>query len=216
MRVLTRRRPPPHSRGHPLRAREARRTSRSSARRTTAARCCRSSARRTPTSRCSTCGCRSMDGLDLPRPDPQAPPEGEGRDPLRLDDPEHIQDGLTRGASAYIVKSINPRDLPSALRQAVEGSVFNAIGLPEADADDAAKAAGLTEREIVDPEGARARPVERRDRQGALGRRADGEVPPDEHLPQARRGEPHRGGALRLRARPARQCVERYPSVAEH
>jgi DNA-binding NarL/FixJ family response regulator len=61
-----------------------------------------------------------------------------------------IQDVLNRGASAYIVKSVNPADVPSALRQALEGSVFNAIGLPETQvADDAAKAAGLTERETA-------------------------------------------------------------------
>jgi DNA-binding NarL/FixJ family response regulator len=63
-------------------------------------------------------------------------------------DPDVIQDVLNRGASAYIVKSVNPVDVPSALRQALEGSVFNAIGLPEKQVvDDAAKAAGLTERE---------------------------------------------------------------------
>jgi DNA-binding NarL/FixJ family response regulator len=63
-------------------------------------------------------------------------------------DPDVIQDVLNRGASAYIVKSVNPVDVPSALRQALEGSVFNAIGLPEKQvADDAAKTAGLTERE---------------------------------------------------------------------
>jgi DNA-binding NarL/FixJ family response regulator len=63
-------------------------------------------------------------------------------------DPDVIQDVLNRGASAYIVKSVNPVDVPSALRQAVEGSVFSAIGLPEKQVvDDAAKAAGLTERE---------------------------------------------------------------------
>ena len=63
-------------------------------------------------------------------------------------DPDIIQDVLNRGASAYIVKSVNPIDIPSALRQALDGSVFNAIGLPETRvAEDAAKAAGLTERE---------------------------------------------------------------------
>ena len=61
-----------------------------------------------------------------------------------------IDNVLKRGASAYIVKSVNPADVPSALRQAVEGSVFSAIGLPETQvADDAAKAAGLTERETA-------------------------------------------------------------------
>lgn len=64
-------------------------------------------------------------------------------------DPEHIQAALKRGASGYIVKSINPLDLPSALRQAVEGSVYHAVGFPEQTEDNVAKAAGLTEREIA-------------------------------------------------------------------
>jgi len=59
-----------------------------------------------------------------------------------------IQTVLKRGASAYIVKSINPIDLPSALRQAVEGTVYSAIGLPD-DSDSAARAAGLTDRETA-------------------------------------------------------------------
>lgn len=64
-------------------------------------------------------------------------------------DPEHIQMALLHGASGYIVKTINPRDLPSALRQAVEGSVYHAIGLPEITEETEARAAGLTERELT-------------------------------------------------------------------
>ena len=55
---------------------------------------------------------------------------------------------LKRGASAFIVKSINPIDLPSALRQAVDGTVYSAIGLPDP-GESAARAAGLTERETA-------------------------------------------------------------------
>src|SRR6201997_4455896 len=58
-----------------------------------------------------------------------------------------IQTVLKRGASAYIVKTINPIDPPSALRQAMEGTVFSAIGLPERDSP--GRAAGLTERETA-------------------------------------------------------------------
>jgi DNA-binding NarL/FixJ family response regulator len=64
-------------------------------------------------------------------------------------DPDHIQAALKRGASGYIVKSVNPLDLPSALRQALEGTVYHALGLPESDADGGASNAGLTEREIA-------------------------------------------------------------------
>jgi DNA-binding NarL/FixJ family response regulator len=62
---------------------------------------------------------------------------------------EHIQAALARGASGYIVKNINPLDLPSALRQAVEGTVYHALGLPELNDTSIAKAAGLTERELT-------------------------------------------------------------------
>lgn len=65
-------------------------------------------------------------------------------------DPKLIQSILNRGASAYIVKSVNLQDLPSALRQALEGTVYSAVGLPEkAVEDEAAKAIGLTERETT-------------------------------------------------------------------
>ena len=64
-------------------------------------------------------------------------------------DAEHIQMALKRGASGYIVKSINPLDLPAAVRQAVEGTVYHALGLPEIDEQSEARAAGLTAREIA-------------------------------------------------------------------
>jgi DNA-binding NarL/FixJ family response regulator len=64
-------------------------------------------------------------------------------------DEKLIENVLKRGASAYIVKSVNPVDLPGALRQAVEGNVFSTVGLPDVTAAGTAKAAGLTEREAV-------------------------------------------------------------------
>ena len=65
-------------------------------------------------------------------------------------DPEVVQTVLNHGAAAYVVKSVNPIDLSSALRQALEGTVFSAVGLPEKTAqEDAVKAAGLTERETT-------------------------------------------------------------------
>ena len=60
-------------------------------------------------------------------------------------DPEHIQGALSRGARGYIVKSIDPRDLPSALRQAVEGTVFHALGV----AEEPQANHGLTDRELA-------------------------------------------------------------------
>ncbi len=65
-----------------------------------------------------------------------------------FDDVQHIETALKRGASGYVVKSVNPQDLSSALRQAFEGTVYHALGIQEPDESTAAKAAGLTEREL--------------------------------------------------------------------
>src|SRR5438876_4095290 len=40
------------------------------------------------------------------------------------DRPEEIQGALSRGASGFVLKSVNPNDLPAALRQIHEGTVF--------------------------------------------------------------------------------------------
>jgi DNA-binding NarL/FixJ family response regulator len=64
-------------------------------------------------------------------------------------DPTQIQTALKRGASAYIVKTVNPEDLAAALRQTMEGTVFTTAGVSEDPGERAAKDAGLTERELV-------------------------------------------------------------------
>jgi DNA-binding NarL/FixJ family response regulator len=63
--------------------------------------------------------------------------------------PERIQAALARGASGYIVKTIQPRDLAAAIRQAIHGTVYHAIGMPEMSETAVAKTAGLTERELT-------------------------------------------------------------------
>ena len=60
-----------------------------------------------------------------------------------------IESVLAHGASAYIVKSVNPIDLPSVIRQALEETVYTAIGITEETSASAAKAAGLTTRELA-------------------------------------------------------------------
>ena len=64
-------------------------------------------------------------------------------------DPELIQTALKRGANAYIVKTVDPGDLPGALRQAMEGNVFTTVGVSDDPGEKAAKQAGLTDRELV-------------------------------------------------------------------
>ena len=63
-------------------------------------------------------------------------------------DTEQIQLLFRHGASACILKSVNPVDLAPALRQAIEGTVYHALGQFEGSDEQTAKAAGLTEREF--------------------------------------------------------------------
>lgn len=60
--------------------------------------------------------------------------------------PRVIETVLRKGASAFVVKTIDPFDLPATLRQAFNGTVFTAIGEAAGD-NSAGKAAGLSERE---------------------------------------------------------------------
>jgi DNA-binding NarL/FixJ family response regulator len=62
-------------------------------------------------------------------------------------EPERIQAAFSRGADGYIVKNINPIDLPAALRQALEETVYHPVAGTAGSEDDEAKAHGLTERE---------------------------------------------------------------------
>jgi len=66
-----------------------------------------------------------------------------------FDERDRIQGALRRGASAYIVKSVNPVDLPAALRQACDGTVYHALGMPSEADGGSSREAGLTERETT-------------------------------------------------------------------
>ena len=62
---------------------------------------------------------------------------------------DQVQTAFERGASGFITKSIDVADLPAAIRQAIAGTVYHAVGLPAAGKPGAANAAGLTERELT-------------------------------------------------------------------
>ena len=66
-----------------------------------------------------------------------------------LRDPQVIESALRRGASAFILKSINPTDLSSVIRQVVNGTVFQTLELGETGGDGGARVGGLTERELA-------------------------------------------------------------------
>jgi DNA-binding NarL/FixJ family response regulator len=46
-----------------------------------------------------------------------------------IDDPTLVRAALERGAAAFVLKYVDPRDLASVLRQAVSGSVFRPLDL---------------------------------------------------------------------------------------
>ena len=66
-----------------------------------------------------------------------------------LEDPEIVRTAFARGATAFIRKHIDPRDLPSALRQAIEGTVFQTFGVSPAAEPEAGREAGLSDREVT-------------------------------------------------------------------
>src|SRR4051812_26264803 len=61
---------------------------------------------------------------------------------------DDIRWALTSGARAFIVKTVDPLDIPAALRHAYEETVHHAIGF-EPSPEDELRAAGLTERELT-------------------------------------------------------------------
>jgi DNA-binding NarL/FixJ family response regulator len=61
-----------------------------------------------------------------------------------LEQPEHVQTAISRGAAGFIMKTIDPRDISAALRQIVEGSVYTAA---PASAASPAATHGLSARE---------------------------------------------------------------------
>jgi DNA-binding NarL/FixJ family response regulator len=64
-------------------------------------------------------------------------------------DPDHITSAFNRGATAYIVKTVNPIDLPSALRQAFEATVYQGVHVFSGGESAENEKIGLTERELA-------------------------------------------------------------------
>ena len=65
-----------------------------------------------------------------------------------VDEPDQIAAALESGACAYLMKNIDPGDLPAVIRQAVAGSVFCVGRLGTAQPRRNANGAGLSVREV--------------------------------------------------------------------
>jgi DNA-binding NarL/FixJ family response regulator len=66
-----------------------------------------------------------------------------------VEDPQVIESAFRRGALGYILKSVNPFDLPAAIRQMVEASVIHRPPAVQEGAQPPARPAGLSEKEIA-------------------------------------------------------------------
>jgi DNA-binding NarL/FixJ family response regulator len=66
-----------------------------------------------------------------------------------VEDPQVIESAFRRGARGYILKSVNPFDLPAAIRQIVEGSVIHRSLAAQAGTARPARPAGLSEKEVA-------------------------------------------------------------------
>jgi DNA-binding NarL/FixJ family response regulator len=63
-------------------------------------------------------------------------------------DPAQINAAFMRGARGFIVKSVRVADFPVSIRQTLEGTAYQAHGMPELSPETVATNAGLTGREL--------------------------------------------------------------------
>jgi DNA-binding NarL/FixJ family response regulator len=66
-----------------------------------------------------------------------------------VEDPQVIESAFRRGARGYILKSVNPFDLPAAIRQIVDESVIHRPLAAQGGAAPATRAGGLSEKELA-------------------------------------------------------------------
>jgi DNA-binding NarL/FixJ family response regulator len=61
---------------------------------------------------------------------------------------DQVQAAFLAGACGYVIKTVEPRDLAPAIRQAIAGTAFQPVGVTMSDDTRIARSAGLTGREI--------------------------------------------------------------------
>ena len=114
----------------------------------------------------------------------------------RSRDPQWLEDAAAAGIDAAVSKTLPQAALWSLVRHVVAENVFHSFARA-VEPSAAGEGRGPDRAGARDPAARRLRPVERPHRRAALGHRADREVPPLQHDPQARGHEPHAGEPLR-------------------
>jgi DNA-binding NarL/FixJ family response regulator len=66
-----------------------------------------------------------------------------------VDDPQVIESAFRRGARGYILKSVNPFDLPAAIRQIVDGTVIHLSLAAQAGGTPVTRSGGLSQKELA-------------------------------------------------------------------
>ena len=103
-----------------------------------------------PTSCCSTSACRTWTGSQCLDEIKRRHPEIKVVMLSASSSPDLIESALRRGASAYVLKTVDPSDLPATIRQARERhGVLDGRRRRGRRRRRGAKAAGLTERELA-------------------------------------------------------------------
>jgi DNA-binding NarL/FixJ family response regulator len=65
-----------------------------------------------------------------------------------IDDPALVRAALERGASAFVLKHVDPRDLAAAIRQAVRGSIFRPVDVLLPATEESSEHVELSKREL--------------------------------------------------------------------
>jgi DNA-binding NarL/FixJ family response regulator len=65
-----------------------------------------------------------------------------------IDDPALVRAALERGAAAFVLKHVEPRDLAAAVRQVVNGAIFRPLDLLGSVKQEARESVGLSKREL--------------------------------------------------------------------
>ena len=118
-----------------------------------------------------------------------------------------LGDAVRAGADAAIAKTVQPTTLGLLVREIWAGTIHHAFADRRAAGRRARDHGKLTPRELEILRLVAGGASNGADRPPALGDRADGQVPPLERLPKARRRQPHGSEPLRPRARARRSTT---------